>query len=259
MKAFSISSIAAAGLAVSISASAERRVAWHWESWGSSGDPGGVTYYVKIDAQYDDGLGVIPPIRYPNTGTRGLGSTITTNGKIDGVGTPGKGCTLTTNSKGVKGLIPGVRNWQAFISPTLDAINQAGFRMAIAAVNIDQEKRGRSFRIVEVPYESFARMVITEDKPEISKSADAATAVYITRDGSIERSWTVADPTTNLDYATARAGHELGYALGLDVLKTIDPNYPSQMSEAMAAINPKQGLDLCTAAAIDANVNRGKN
>lgn len=261
-KALLLSSFAVAGLIASLSASAEKRLYSHWESFGSSGDPGGVTYKLVIDGWYDDGTDVGPQ-RFPNAGTRGGAISHLNKGrKIDGRLTPGKGCTLAENTSGIKGLPAGTRTWSVFISPYLDLTNQIAFRKAIAAVNTDQQQRGRKFRLTEVPTAEEARVFITDPKPGVFTPLpgnDAMTDVRFQRNGDIARTWTIANPTTDLDYAMARAGHEIGHALGLADIETYDPNYPSQMFKAIAVIDKNQGLDTCTASAIDANVNRSGN
>jgi hypothetical protein len=259
---FLFSTMAIAGLAASLNANAEKCLYYHWDAFGSSGEPGGITYMQVVDGWYDDGTGGTPADRFPNSGKRGSGAShMSKDGKIDGPKSPGKGCTVPRNLSGVKGLPAGTKTWPIFISPLLDATNQAGFRQAVASVNDDQKQRGRTFRLTEVPTAEQARVFITDNKPGVFTTVpgnDAVTDTRYERNGDIARSWTVADPTSDLDYATVRARHEIGHMVGLDDVPTFDSNYPSVMVAGIGEKNKKQGLDSCTAAAIDANVNRSK-
>ena len=258
-----------ASLSVSLNANAEKRLYSHWESFGSSGDPGGVTYTLVIDGWYDDGTGTSPQ-RFPNGGRRGSSiSRMTKDKKIDGPKTPGKGCTVASNVPGYRGLPAGVRKWNFYIDPATPKVIQDAFRSNFELINQDQMLRSRTFRFAETTIEKAQLFISPPGSvgPSLRPGDVATTHIRENRDGSVRTTWTVVT-NSPIDKALAdtMAAHEIGHTTGVDddqgtgPLPEVGPDssYPTVMYWAVGDIKGLK-MDPCTLSVIDANVNRGKN
>jgi len=250
--------LAFAVTATTWSFTADAEMNWHWEDTvGSDGDTTVVYSRIVIDGWYGDGTASTGlASRFPNSGKSGLATKSTKTGEIEGRNNV-HSCTVAANQAGIKGFLPGNKSWKIYIDSSVPDNLVQGFISNAIAFNKDQEARGNSFRIEPVSWRILADTIIST--PSWINPLDADVSFKVartssTRSGMLEKTYvTLTTESMTSSEAAAAAASALGAAAGLDFVD--DGKYPSVMQRSSTS----PVMDACTLAAIDANINSGKN